>query len=420
MVREIINIQVGECGNQIGSKFWEMISREHCLFEDGTYKGQSDYELENIGVYFNENKRGKYIPRAILIDMDEEIMNITKSSQFLQLINHKNVIYGHSSSETNWGSYFYNYDSDFVTKIYDQIRKEAENCDSLQGFHFIHSLGGATGSGLGSLIINDLRDEYPDETISTFSVFPSKETCSSQCDLCNCALSLEILNESSDQIFYFDNDYLYKLALNKLRLSTPTFDDLNYCITCEMSGATCSLRFPGLLNSDLRKMSINLIPISRFKLLRSTFANQTSELSTRCHTFTVDELTSILFDKNIKYDDVDVSYLAASLNFHGRFFSDKVYEKVKIVNSTFHNVNVNVSISPKIIDGHSKSATLIENSSTAKKLLERQRSDFWNSFQRGYFIHKYINEGVDYVEFDFINENLKNLILEYEAYYSNN
>lgn len=28
-MREIIHVQAGQCGNQIGSKFWEVISDEH-------------------------------------------------------------------------------------------------------------------------------------------------------------------------------------------------------------------------------------------------------------------------------------------------------------------------------------------------------------------------------------------------------
>lgn len=30
-MREIVHIQAGQCGNQIGSKFWEVISDEHSI-----------------------------------------------------------------------------------------------------------------------------------------------------------------------------------------------------------------------------------------------------------------------------------------------------------------------------------------------------------------------------------------------------
>ncbi len=42
------------------------------------------------------------------------------------------------------------------------IRKEVELCDYLQGFQLVHSLAGGTGSGFGALIINKLREEFPD------------------------------------------------------------------------------------------------------------------------------------------------------------------------------------------------------------------------------------------------------------------
>jgi len=34
-MREIVHIQVGQCGNQIGSKFWEVISDEHGIDPNG-------------------------------------------------------------------------------------------------------------------------------------------------------------------------------------------------------------------------------------------------------------------------------------------------------------------------------------------------------------------------------------------------
>jgi hypothetical protein len=40
-MREIISVQAGQCGNQIGSKFWETIVGEHSISEDGTYTGES-------------------------------------------------------------------------------------------------------------------------------------------------------------------------------------------------------------------------------------------------------------------------------------------------------------------------------------------------------------------------------------------
>ena len=36
-----------------------------------------------------------------------------------------------------------------------------------------HSLGGGTGSGMGSLLVSKLKDEYPTKISTTYSVIPS-------------------------------------------------------------------------------------------------------------------------------------------------------------------------------------------------------------------------------------------------------
>ena len=53
-MRELITIQIGQCGNQMGAKFWEVISDEHGINPDGLYNGENDLQLQRISVYYNE------------------------------------------------------------------------------------------------------------------------------------------------------------------------------------------------------------------------------------------------------------------------------------------------------------------------------------------------------------------------------
>ena len=57
-------MQGGQYGNQIGAKFWEVISDEHGIDPTGTYHGDSDLLLERINVYYNEVTGGRYVPSA--------------------------------------------------------------------------------------------------------------------------------------------------------------------------------------------------------------------------------------------------------------------------------------------------------------------------------------------------------------------
>jgi tubulin beta len=78
-MREIVHIQGGQCGNQIGAKFWEVICDEHGIDPTGTYCGDSDLQLERINVYFNEASGGRYVPRAVLMDLEPGTMDSVRS-----------------------------------------------------------------------------------------------------------------------------------------------------------------------------------------------------------------------------------------------------------------------------------------------------------------------------------------------------
>lgn len=90
---------------------------------------------------------------------------------------------GQSGAGNNWAKGHYTEGAELVDSVLDVVRKEAEGCDCLQGFQLTHSLGGGTGSGMGTLLISKIREEYPDRIMNTFSVVPSpkvKECCISE------------------------------------------------------------------------------------------------------------------------------------------------------------------------------------------------------------------------------------------------
>ncbi len=77
-----MHLQGGQCGNQIGSKFWEVISDEHGVDPTGTYHGDSDMQLERINVYYNEATGGRYVPRAVLFDLEPGTMDSVRAGVY--------------------------------------------------------------------------------------------------------------------------------------------------------------------------------------------------------------------------------------------------------------------------------------------------------------------------------------------------
>ena len=54
-MREIVSLQAGQCGNQIGAKFWELIAGEHGINADGSYSGDNANQVYNIFYIHNNN-----------------------------------------------------------------------------------------------------------------------------------------------------------------------------------------------------------------------------------------------------------------------------------------------------------------------------------------------------------------------------
>ncbi|CAE7941862.1 unnamed protein product, partial [Symbiodinium sp. KB8] len=148
----------GQCGNQIGAKFWEVIADEHGIDPTGTYHGDSDLQLERINVYFNEATGGRYVPRAVLMDLEPGTMDSVRAGPFGQLFRPDNFVFGQTGAGNNWAKGHYTEGAELIDSVLDVVRKEAEGCDCLQGFQLCHSLGGGTGAGMGTLLVSKVRE----------------------------------------------------------------------------------------------------------------------------------------------------------------------------------------------------------------------------------------------------------------------
>ncbi|XWS26073.1 hypothetical protein CRYUN_Cryun27aG0121600 [Craigia yunnanensis] len=201
-MREILHIQGGQCGNQIGAKFWEVVCTEHSIDSTGRYQGDSELQLERINVYYNEASCGRFIPRVILMDLEPGIMDSFGAGN-------------------NWAKGHYTEGAELNDFVLDVVRKEAENCDCLQGVPFLGRRNGF--SGMGTLLISKIREEYPDRMMLTFSVFPSPKVSDIVVEPYNATLSVHQLVENADECMVLDNEALYDICFRTLKLTTPSY-----------------------------------------------------------------------------------------------------------------------------------------------------------------------------------------------------
>jgi len=316
--------------------------------------------------------------------------------------------------------------AELIDSVLDVVRKEAEGCECLQGFQITHSLGGGTGSGMGTLLIAKIREEYPDRIMCTFSVFPSPKVSDTVVEPYNATLSIHQLVENADEVMVIDNEALYDICFRTLKLTTPTYGDLNHLVSAAMSGVTCGLRFPGQLNGDLRKLAVNLIPFPRLHFFMIGFAPLTARSSQTYRALSVAELTTQMFDaKNMMCasDPRHGRYLTASALFRGKMSTKEVDEQMVNVqnkNSSYfvewipNNIKSSVCDVPPANLG--MSVTFLGNSTSIMEMFKRVIEQFTLMFRRKAFLHWYTGEGMDEMEFTEAESNLNDLVSEYQQY----
>jgi len=425
-MREIVQVQAGQCGNQIGAKFWEVICDEHNIDSSGQFVGEDKSVLDKINVYYNEVRKCRYVPRCILLDLEPGVLDSIRSGTQGKLFRPDSFVFGQSGAGNNWAKGHYTEGAELIDSVLDVVRKEAEGCDCLQGFQITHSLGGGTGSGMGTLLVSKIREEYPDRMLATFSVFPSPKVSDTVVEPYNATLSVHQLVENADEVMVIDNEALYHICNKILKLTTPAYGDLNQLVSTAMSGITCSLRFPGQLNSDLRKLAVNLIPFPRLHFFMTGFAPLTALNTAQYSNATVAELTGQLFDNRnmmCACDPKHGRYLTASAIFRGQVSTKEVDDQMSSIqnkNSAYFVEWIPNNIKSSVVNtppkGLKLSVTFLANTTAIQDVFKRVAEQFTMMFRRKAFLHWYTGEGMDEMEFTEAESNMNDLVSEYQQY----
>ena len=81
-MRECITIHVGQAGVQMGNSCWELFCLEHGIQPDGTIPNNVTVNSQiddSFGTFFSETGSGKYVPRAIMVDLEPTVVGKLKS-----------------------------------------------------------------------------------------------------------------------------------------------------------------------------------------------------------------------------------------------------------------------------------------------------------------------------------------------------
>ena len=121
MPGEIIHLQVGGCGNAIGTQMWEQLHEEHEITPEGKHQNPSPHE--KLDVYYNETRTAVYQPRCILADLDPISTDYAMASKYSKLFKLENTVYSKTSGGKNWAKGYYSEGLAILEETMDAVRR---------------------------------------------------------------------------------------------------------------------------------------------------------------------------------------------------------------------------------------------------------------------------------------------------------
>ncbi|XP_068735104.1 tubulin epsilon chain-like isoform X2 [Montipora capricornis] len=442
MTQSIV-VQVGQCGNQIGCRFWDLALREHAstnkhgMFDeslnsffrnvDTRYKNPVDIPVGN-----SKQKIKSLKARAVMIDMEEGVVNEILKGPLRDVFDCQQLITDVSGSGNNWATGFMMYGQQYREQIIEVIRHAAELCDCLQCFFLIHSMGGAV---------------YPsaDDDVIT-SPYNSVLAMHQLTEYADCVLPIEnqalvdIYNKVSNALppsktgkkVYPSSSQSHVKANSAITSGDggvdkgpgKPFDNMNNIAANLILNMTSSSRFEGSLNVDLNEITMNLVPFPKIHYLVSSQTPLYALTDVNLPTRRLDQMFSDAFSKDhqlIKADPKHSLYLACALMLRGNVEISDIRRNIERLKPSLHFIHWNqegwktglCSVPPV---GNPYSLLTLANNTCIRHTFGDLKDRFIKLYKRKAHVHHYTHvDGFESAIFDCSIESLNTLIQEYET-----
>ncbi|KAK9820111.1 hypothetical protein WJX72_006233 [[Myrmecia] bisecta] len=228
----VITVQLGQCGNQIGSSLFQCLAKE-------VDACSGDAAAEARDAFFAERSpsqgpgragSGRYKARAVLVDMEPKVINAA-----MKAAQHNASWWSYdaaasfsqqSGSGNNWARGYNFYGPKFAETACELVRRQVEAADHLGGFLLLQSMAGGTGAGLGTRIAEGLRDDFTSSFLLNHCIWPY-ESGEVIVQSYNTLLTLSHLTEVSDGVMLVENGALNLACQRLLNIQRPSFTDMN-------------------------------------------------------------------------------------------------------------------------------------------------------------------------------------------------
>ncbi|KAI4478150.1 hypothetical protein M0804_012108 [Polistes exclamans] len=435
----MLTLQFGQCGNQLGHALFSKLSADIDAKKTGVSYNVNYNYIENVfDKWFSGlTKDGKRLARAILMDTEEKVINKITDNKCENWTYCTNNIFCQAAggSGNNWAYGYMEKGIRFYESVSDIIQCEIEKVDHLDGFLFLLSSSGGMGSGIGSYIIELMRDEYKNKSFVSTIILPFLFGEISTQNY-NTLLTLVKFLDNADTVFLFENEDIHFMLKNLSNVDVK-LEDINDVISKNLSVAfqpisntlnnLHSLMSKLVVEPCYKLATIKTVPIlstfteyngtntwhsylcqlKRMLKVYSTTSDITST-KTKIMPHTSCSTPSLLYSRSIS----NVLITRGNCNYKD-IKTDELKEKYLYADWVTTDSFTHFHQQRHILN-HDKALALLTNNSNIYNPINKILDKAWNSYTHSAFLHHYKKFGLEDDDFLKTFAKIENVIKDYK------